>query len=131
MPLNAPNAIVGDNAAAILIDSAAQSADTAIRSSQRVANQTLDQLAESVDNARAQAGPALNRLANDAQALTRRGVDAVRAGSQQLRGQASRATDSTVGYIQAEPVKSMLIAAAVGAVLMALITLVGRAAARD
>ena len=44
----------------------------------------------------------------------------------QLRDQAVRASDKTVGYIKDEPMKAMLIAAAAGAALMALVALLGR-----
>ena len=37
-----------------------------------------------------------------------------------------RAQDTTVGYIKDEPVKSMLIAAATGAALMALVSMMSR-----
>ena len=90
------------------------------------AHTALDPMVEGVDQARAQAGQVLNRLVSDADKLTRRGVAAVREGSQQLRETTARATDSTLGYIRDEPVKSVLIAAAVGATLMALVTLVSR-----
>lgn len=127
-PMNSPMSNLGGNAAS-LVDSAAQTADNAIRSSQRVANQTLDGLADRVDEVRAQTGPALNRLATEAERLARRGVDAVREGSQQLRDQTLRTADSTVGYIKDEPVKAVLIAAAVGAALMALVAMVSRVGA--
>ncbi len=126
-----PNSNPPNAAAAAIVDSAANTADQAIRSSQRVANETLNQLADGVDSVRAQAVPVLNRIAVDAEQFTRRSVDKVREGSQQLRGQAVRATATTMGYIKKEPVKSVLIAAAVGAVLMALVTLAGRAGSRS
>jgi ElaB/YqjD/DUF883 family membrane-anchored ribosome-binding protein len=50
----------------------------------------------------------------------------VRDSSQQLREKAVQASDQTVAYIKDEPVKSMLIAAATGAALMGLISLMGR-----
>ncbi len=114
---------LGDNATAML-DSATQSADQAIRNTQRVANHALDQMASGVEHARDQAGSAFNRLAMDADRLTQRGLDAVRDGTQHLREQSRHAAQSTVGYIKDEPVKSVLMAAAVGAALMALVTLV-------
>ena len=70
--------------------------------------------------------PALNRTGEQIGALAQRGVDAVRGGSQQLRDSAQRASDTTVGYIKDEPVKAVLIAAATGAALMALIGLMTR-----
>lgn len=46
--------------------------------------------------------------------------------SHQLRVKAGHASDDTVHYIRHEPVKAMLIAAATGAVLMALVSLISR-----
>jgi ElaB/YqjD/DUF883 family membrane-anchored ribosome-binding protein len=69
--------------------------------------------------------------ADQAIALARRGVDAVRGSSQQLRERARRASDSTVGYIKDEPVKSVLIAAVAGATLSALASLLMRPRMRD
>jgi ElaB/YqjD/DUF883 family membrane-anchored ribosome-binding protein len=65
----------------------------------------------------------LDKLAEQASALAQRGVDAVRDRSLQARDQALRASDSTLNYIKDEPVKAVLIAAATGAALMALIGL--------
>lgn len=106
-----------------LADEAAQSVDQAIKSTQRVANEALDSLAGTVQDMRQQAAPLLNRAAEQASALAQRGVDSVRDTSQQLRDKAVRASDSTVNYIKDEPVKAMLIAAATGAALMALVSL--------
>ena len=123
--MSTPSTRVADSATN-LVDSAAQSADHAIRASQRVANDTMDQLADGVDEARAKTGPMLDRLVSDAERLTRRGVAAVRDTSQQLRETTQRASETTVGYIKDEPIKSVLIAAAVGAALMALVSLASR-----
>ena len=114
-----------------LADKAAQSADNAIRSTQRVTHDALDSLAGTVQDLRQQATPLLNRASEQASALAQRGMDSVRGTSQQLRETARRASDTTVSYIKDEPVKAMLIAAATGAVLMALANLVGRTGARD
>ena len=50
----------------------------------------------------------------------------MRDSSQQLREKAQLASESTVAYVKDEPVKSMLIAAATGALLMGLVSLMGR-----
>ena len=109
-----------------LVDQAAASADHAIKSTQRVANEALDSLSGSVQDIRSQAAPMLNRTSEQIGALAQRGVDAVRDSSQQLREKALRASDSAVGYVKDEPVKAMLIAAATGAALMALLGLMAR-----
>ncbi len=107
-------------------DQAALGADNAIKSTQRFANDTLNSLSDKVQDVRDQAAPVLNRVAEKAETLARRGLDAVKDGSQQIREKAVRVSDSTVGYIKDEPVKAILIAAATGAALMALISLMTR-----
>ena len=73
----------------------------------------------------------INRLSSQAEIAARRGVEAVRETSAQLREKAQQASDSTVGYIKDEPVRSMLIAAATGAALMALVNLASRSRRND
>jgi ElaB/YqjD/DUF883 family membrane-anchored ribosome-binding protein len=80
-----------------LADQAVHSAEHAIQTTQRVANEALDSLADS---------------------------------SRQLRDKARHASHSTVNYVRDEPVKSLLIAAATGAALMALVTLVNQSRQR-
>lgn len=109
-----------------LADQAAHSADVAIKSTQRVANEALDGLAGSVETARTQVAPMLDRATEQASALAHRGMDAVRNGSQQLREKAVHASDTTATYIKNDPIKAVLIAAATGAALMALVSLLSR-----
>jgi ElaB/YqjD/DUF883 family membrane-anchored ribosome-binding protein len=89
----------GDNASNLVHD-AALSTEQANRSTQRLAQQGLDGLG----TARAQTVASL----------------------QQLREKSSHARQATVDYIQHEPIKSVLIAAAVGAGLMGLLALFSR-----
>lgn len=109
-----------------LTDQAARSADNAIRSTQRVANEAIDGLASSAQDLRNDVAPLINRAGEQASALAQRGVNAVRESSQQIREKALRVSDSTVMYIKDEPLKSMLIAAATGAALMALVGMLSR-----
>lgn len=111
--------------------SANQAADQAIRSTQESASKAIDGAADAVDELRQDAAPLLNRAAEKASALAHRGVDAVLESSQQMRDRARQAGDATVGYIKDEPVKSILIAAATGAALMALLTLLSRNRSHD
>ena len=106
-----------------LADQAMQSADHAIQSTQRVATEALDRLAQAVEDLRSQAAPLLDGAAGRASSLAHAGLGAVHDQTQRLRDSARHASDSTVRYIQHDPVKSMLIAAATGGVLMALISL--------
>ena len=68
---------------------------------------------------------------DQADALASRGVEAVRDGAQQIRDKAHSVSDSTVSYIKEEPVKAVLIAAAAGAALMALLSLASRSGYRS
>ncbi|MBC7483112.1 MAG: hypothetical protein H7337_14725 [Rhizobacter sp.] len=107
-------------------DTAADSASSAIRSTQNVANNAFNRLNDKVDAVREQAVPLINRISTQAEAAARRGAEAVKETSAQLREKAVRAQDTTVGYIKEEPIRAMLIAAATGAALMALISLASR-----
>ncbi|MEO7108083.1 MAG: hypothetical protein ABIZ09_17035 [Rhodoferax sp.] len=79
------------------IDQAAHSADTAIHSTQRLANDAMEGVSHSLQTAR-----------------------------KQVVSGANQASDKTIAFIRDEPVKSVLIAAATGAALVALSRLIGR-----
>jgi ElaB/YqjD/DUF883 family membrane-anchored ribosome-binding protein len=70
--------------------------------------------------------PAVVRAAERGGALLDRGTHAVLDAQQQLRDSALRASDRTVGYVRAQPLKAVLFAAAGGALLMALAALASR-----
>jgi len=108
------------------LNNLAASADQAIKSTQRVANETLNSLSDRVQEVRDEAEPMFSHTGEHIGAMAQRGVDAVRDSSQQLRDKALNVSDSAVGYIKDEPVKAMLIAAATGAALMALLSLMAR-----
>jgi ElaB/YqjD/DUF883 family membrane-anchored ribosome-binding protein len=109
-----------------LADQAAHTATDAINATQRAANSTLDSLNNTVQDLRKQAAPLLNHAAETANAYLHQGMDAVHDGSNKVRAQARRASACTVNYIKDEPVKSILIAAAAGAVLTALVRMASR-----
>ena len=77
------------------------------------------------------AAPLMDSASEQATELVQRVVEAVRESSQQLQDKAARASDVTVKYVRDEPVKSLLIAAAAGATLMALVSLMLRSRNRD
>jgi len=78
-------------------------------------HQAIDRAAAAADHASAQAIGAAQR-----------GVTALRDSSQHMVDSAHRATENTATYIRDEPVKSMLMAAAAGATLMALVSMMSR-----
>ncbi len=85
-------------------DRVVESADSAIRATQRTAHNALGSLSSSVDDLRQAVPAAMHRAADSAR----------------------HAGDSTVSYIRQEPVKSVLYAAAAGALVVALVNLFGR-----
>jgi ElaB/YqjD/DUF883 family membrane-anchored ribosome-binding protein len=109
-----------------LVDQAAKVADDAIHATQRAADHALEGLAGSVQDARHHVAPMLNRASEQASALAQRSVNALRDTSQGLRDSAVHATDRATLYVKDEPLKAMLIAAATGAALMALVGLLTR-----
>lgn len=117
--------------ASSLADQAAGKADQAIRSTQRMTNDALDGLSDSVNSASSRVSPLINRATEQASALAHKSMDAVRQTSQQLRDKAMHASDTTASYIRNDPIKSVLIAAATGAALMALVSLVSRSRHHD
>ena len=109
-----------------LADQGGQGADSLIKSTQRTANEALNTLSDKVQDAKDQAAPVINRVAAKAEDLARRSADMARESAAQMKDRALRYSDATVGYIKDEPVKSILIAAAAGAALMALVSLLSR-----
>jgi len=105
---------------------AADQADSVIDSAQRITQGTLDTLQDKARNLRDGSPGALRRAAEQFDEMTRRGIEAARQAKITVQDQALRAGDRTVGYIKDEPVKSILIAAAVGAAAAVLVSMLSR-----
>jgi ElaB/YqjD/DUF883 family membrane-anchored ribosome-binding protein len=114
---------ISTNHADAVANAASRQLEQAAQSTQRVADQTIDKFTHTAHDLREQVSPMIERAGEQASALAQRGMEAVRERSQQFRDQAVRASDHTVGYIRDEPVKSVLIAAAAGAILVAMLRL--------
>lgn len=82
-----------------------------------LANNTFDHLASAIETARSTTVPAIERLTSKAETMAQRSIELARTGSQQLRDQALLASEVTAGYVKQSPVKSLLLAAAAGALL--------------
>ncbi len=108
------------------LDKGASTAQGALRSTQRSVDSAFETMSDKIDEARGQVAPVLSKVSSQAEAAARRGMEAVRDTSQQLRERAVQASDMTVAYVKDEPVKAMLIAAATGALLMGIISMMGR-----
>lgn len=114
------------NAAESLSDETAEQADRALRNTHRAAHDALDTLSQAVNDARNGVSPAIQRLVSQAESMARRSMDAMRDSSTQLRNQADRVSANTMNYIRDEPAKAVLIAAIVGAAVIALASLANR-----
>ncbi len=69
---------------------------------------------------------AVERAAVRATEAARLGTHKLQESTQQVKAQFNQVTDSAIAYVKEEPVRAMLMAAAAGAALMALASLLGR-----
>ena len=108
------------------VDRLADSAASAIRSTQGATNAAFDRMNDKVEDFRDKASPMLDRLAIRVDATSTRASDALREKAAELRAKANQTSDATIDYIRTEPMKAVLIAAATGAALFAFINLLTR-----
>ena len=110
-----------------LSDDVLQSAEQAVESTRALANESLDQASSKVRELQSSLKPALDEMAERAQQALRRGLDSAtetRLQAQKFGGTVrviDRVADATGKYVSEQPVKSVLIAAATGAALAALL----------
>ena len=97
-----------------------------MRSAQQATDQTLGKLSRKVDEVRSQAAPMWDTASARAQKLMQQGREALHDTSQLLKERATQASDRAVGYAKDEPLKAILISAAVGALLMRLLAMMAR-----
>jgi ElaB/YqjD/DUF883 family membrane-anchored ribosome-binding protein len=109
------------------VDAVARSAERVVQSTQRGANEALDSLSSAVEDARRKSGPMLDEAGDRIAGLADQGAEALRGTTYAVRERARHASDATLDYIRNEPLRAVLIAAATGAVLMALISLMRNA----
>ncbi|MBV7539542.1 DUF883 family protein [Acidovorax sp. sic0104] len=111
---------VADNARH-LADDVLQSAQDAVQSTRKAANRSLEKAEEGVRTLRDQTDPVIDDLAARAQALASRGIDYCAETSARARRQVQHAAEATTRYVADEPAKSLVIAAASGALLATLV----------
>ena len=118
--------ITNDKTVGDEISKFANTAERAANTARKGIDQGLHDVSNGLEHARSETGNALRQLASESDALLHRGLDKVRDASGQLREKSLHAKDAATTYIQHEPMKSVLMAAAVGAGLMALVALFSR-----
>ena len=100
-----------------LTDDVLQSAQEAVQTTHAAADQSLDKAEERVRTLRRQADPAIDDLAARAQDLAARSIDYCAETSARARRQMQQAAEATSKYVAEQPGKSLVIAAASGALL--------------
>ena len=106
-----------------LVDQATHAVEGAIASTQQTANHAVEGIADQVHRASDEVGPMLAEAAEQASAIARRGAESAREASRQIQARAEALSTSTAQYIQEQPLRSVLIAAATGAVAAAMVAL--------
>ena len=99
-------------------------AAASLKSAERDAQAAIGSAVDGLTSAYGDAKPALSRYAQSARDYASDGYAAARERAAALKERGAQAVDSTRGYVQDEPIKSLLIAAAVGAAVIALVEVV-------
>jgi ElaB/YqjD/DUF883 family membrane-anchored ribosome-binding protein len=100
-----------------LADKTADKLQSGIRSAKDAANRAGDKLSEGVENVRSSSGQFIGKAADQAQTAASRAMGSLNAATQTVRATASDVGDSVVSYTRDNPVTTILISAAVGALI--------------
>lgn len=104
-----------------LADKAADAAQNGVRIAQDTAKDAREFLSSKLEDTSSKARTIVDRGSKRAQAASQQGLDAVAGMAGQAKDVASEAYDSILAYAKKNPVKALVIAAASGAVLYAMI----------
>jgi ElaB/YqjD/DUF883 family membrane-anchored ribosome-binding protein len=99
-------------------------AAAALKAAERDAHAAIDSAVDGLASAYGDAKPLLSRVGQQAREYASNGYDAARERAAALKERSQQAVESTRGYVAEEPIKSLLIAAAVGAAVLALVEVV-------
>jgi ElaB/YqjD/DUF883 family membrane-anchored ribosome-binding protein len=97
-------------------------AESAISSTRSYANDALDKAEDKVRELRGSVDPIVDQLASKAQKLARQSLDMAAEAKDKAAQQLSRYATVTTQYVSEQPVRSVLIAAAVGAAVALLVS---------
>ena len=99
-------------------------AAAALKAAERNAHAAIDSAVDGLASVYGGTKPLLSRVGQRARDTALDSYDAAREQAAVLRERGQKAVDSTRGYVKDEPIKSLLIAAAVGAAVIALVEVV-------
>lgn len=103
-------------------DELLQSAGKAVDSTRTYANEALDKAEDKVRELRGNVDPIVDMLASKAQKLARQSLDLAAEAKDRAQQSLSRAAGATTRYVAEQPLRSVLIAAAVGAAVAILVS---------
>ena len=109
-----------------MADDARQTANDAIDSTRAYAQNAVNAAGEKVRDMKRDFEPSVEQLAARVQQAVQRGLDAASSTSARAQRNIEKAADVTGRYISDQPVRSVLVAAAAGAAITALIVLASR-----
>lgn len=98
-----------------------QSADNAVVATRDYANHALDKAESKVRELRGDVDPLVDMLASKAQKLARQSLDMAAEAKDKAQQSLSRYASATTHYVAEQPLRSVLIAAAVGAAVALLV----------
>ena len=98
-----------------------QGADDAVHATRDYANQALDKAENKVRELRGDVDPLVDMLASKAQKLARQSLDMAAEAKDKAQQSLSRYASATTHYVAEQPMRSVLIAAGVGAVVALLV----------
>jgi ElaB/YqjD/DUF883 family membrane-anchored ribosome-binding protein len=114
-----------------MAEEARQTANDALDTTRAYAQNAVNAAGEKVRDLRREAEPTVEQLAARVQQAVQRGLDAASTTSARAQRRLEQAADVTGRYIADQPVRSVLVAAAAGAVITALIVLASRRSRDD
>ncbi len=109
-----------------LADDARQTASDAIETTRAYAQNAVNAAGEKVRDLRRDTEPGVEQIAARVQQAVQRGLDAASTTSARAQRRLEAAADVTGKYISDQPMRSVLVAAAAGAAITALIVLASR-----
>lgn len=104
-----------------IADRAADKIQSGIRSAKEIGTLAVDRLSDKVESARSSTGPVLGKVADQAESVWGSTVDSLSATGIRVRSTVSELGESVVTYTKDNPVKAILISAAAGALIAAVV----------
>ena len=124
MTTNTPSNIAHDAAPSIrkASEDMLQSAGKALDTTREHANEALDRAESKVRELRGSVDPVVDMLASKAQKLARQSLDMASEAKERAEKSLKHAADATTRYVSEQPMRSVLMAAAVGATVALLVS---------